>query len=183
MTKVGKVLAGLALVALGVAGRLLPHAWNFTPLIAITLVAGHYLGRKHAIWVAIAAMLVGDYWLGFYETELMLAVYSSLIVVGLGAKLLDGKIRATWTITVGAICSLFFFLATNWAVWQFSAWYPKTLSGLIECYAAGLPFLRNALLGDIFYTALLFFTVETGVALAGSLRIKRQRREDFAVLS
>ncbi|MBI5654714.1 hypothetical protein HZC53_03625 [Candidatus Uhrbacteria bacterium] len=165
MTKGGKILVGLALVGIGAAGRLLPHAWNFTPLIALTLVAGRYLGRKHAIWIAMAAMLVGDFWLGFYDEKLMLVVYSSLAVVGLASKLLDGKIQAWKTLAVSTGCSFFFFLATNWAVWQFSVWYPKTLSGLLECFTAGLPFFRNALFGDLFYTAFFFSAIEFGLAL------------------
>lgn len=181
MTKGGKVLAGLALVGLGVAGRLLPHAWNFTPLIAITLVAGHYLGRKHAIWVAMTAMLISDYWLGFYETKLMLTVYLSLAIIGLAAKSLDGRVQAIRTMAVSAGCSFFFFLATNWAVWQFSAWYPKTFSGLLGCFTAGLPFFRNALFGDVFYTAFLFLAVETGLISVRSLRAKWRQKEDFAV--
>ena len=34
--------------------------------------------------------------------------------------------------------------------------YPKTMEGLVACYVAGLPFFRNALVGDIGYAALLF---------------------------
>jgi hypothetical protein len=34
--------------------------------------------------------------------------------------------------------------------------YPKTGSGLVACYAAGLPFFWNTLAGDLFYVAVLF---------------------------
>jgi hypothetical protein len=34
--------------------------------------------------------------------------------------------------------------------------YPKTLAGLATCYAAALPFFERTLLGDVFYTAVMF---------------------------
>lgn len=36
------------------------------------------------------------------------------------------------------------------------SFYPKTGAGLIECYVAAIPFFKNTLLSDLFYTALLF---------------------------
>ena len=148
------------LVAFGVAGRLLPHAWNFTPVIAVTLVAGHYLGRKHAVWIPLAVMFASDLWLGFYDVRLQLVVYLSLGLVGLASGLIGKQVSGLRTLAVSSSASLFFFLTTNWAVWQFSAWYPKTAAGLFGCYTAGLPFFRNSLMGDVFYTAVLFLSVE-----------------------
>lgn len=162
MTKRGKIALAVSLVILGVAGRLMPHAWNFTPIIAIALVAGHYLGPKFAVWIPLAAMVTGDYWLGFYEPKLMAVVYLSLAAVGYLSGFAVKRLKASRVLSVSAISSLIFYLATNWAVWQFSIWYPKTVSGLIECYAAGLPFLRNAIIGDIFYSIILFLVLELG---------------------
>ncbi len=34
--------------------------------------------------------------------------------------------------------------------------YPLTASGLAACYAAAIPFFRNSLVGDAFFTAILF---------------------------
>jgi hypothetical protein len=34
--------------------------------------------------------------------------------------------------------------------------YPKTIEGLLACYVAAIPFFQNAVLGDVFYTALMF---------------------------
>lgn len=163
MTTGGKIALSAGLVGLGVAGRLLPHAWNFTPIIAITLVAGHYLGRRYSVWIPLAAMLVGDIWLGFYEPKLMSVVYLSLAFVGLVSSYAMKHIRASRVLFVSTAASLVFFLSTNLAVWQFSIWYPKTISGLVECYMAGLPFFRNALFGDVFYTTSLFLAIELGI--------------------
>jgi hypothetical protein len=34
--------------------------------------------------------------------------------------------------------------------------YPKTLPGLVAAYVAAIPFFRNTVTGDLFYTAVLF---------------------------
>jgi len=38
-------------------------------------------------------------------------------------------------------------------VWATGNMYPHTIGGLWVCFLAGLPFYRNQILGDAFYTA------------------------------
>jgi len=52
--------------------------------------------------------------------------------------------------------SLSFFFITNFMVWATGSMYPHTTSGLWACFLAGLPFYRNQILGDAFYTAAIF---------------------------
>jgi hypothetical protein len=52
--------------------------------------------------------------------------------------------------------SVSFFLVTNFMVWATYNLYPHTIAGLATCFAAGIPFYRNQLLGDAFYTVALF---------------------------
>jgi hypothetical protein len=51
---------------------------------------------------------------------------------------------------------LVFFLVTNFAVWWMFNTYPKTWEGLVACYVAAIPFVRNQLMGDTFYVVVLF---------------------------
>ena len=60
--------------------------------------------------------------------------------------------------------SVWFFLATNFAHWVFYDMYAKTAAGLLQCYAAALPFFRYTLAGDLGFACLLF----GGYALAAS---------------
>ena len=160
MSKQNKILISLVLIALGVTCRLLPHWWNFTPVAAVALFAGVYLGKRYAVILPMATMLVSDWWLGFYEWPLMIAVYGSFVLVGL-LGLITKKYKSVETVLASSIAaSVLFYLITNWAVWQFSPWYIKNLSGLGQSYVAALPFFRNALLGDLFYTGLLFGAYE-----------------------
>jgi hypothetical protein len=53
-------------------------------------------------------------------------------------------------------CSLIFFAVTNFAVWAFNGMYPMNFQGLTQCYIAALPFLDKTVMGDLFWTAVLF---------------------------
>ena len=58
---------------------------------------------------------------------------------------------------VAAIASsVLFFAITNFGMWLFSGFYPRTLAGLETCFIAAIPFFQNTLAGDLFYAALLF---------------------------
>src|SRR5262249_14632400 len=63
-----------------------------------------------------------------------------------------------WLIPVLPVASAtLFFLTSNFAVWTEGLMYPMTFSGLVECYAAGIPYyLRGTLPADFIGTAVLF---------------------------
>jgi Family of unknown function (DUF6580) len=151
----------LALVAclagLDVLARLLPHPPNFTPIAATALFAGAVLRiRTLALVVPIAAMLIGDAVLGFYDWRVSSIVYLAALLPAI-AGWLSRRWRAPLVFVPAILsCSLLFFVATNFAVWVFSGMYAQTADGLIECYVAALPFLRNEVAGDLFWATLLF---------------------------
>ena len=166
MTRKTKLIISLILITLGVACRLLPHLWNFAPIAGIALFAGIYLGRRYAVVLPVASMFIGDLFIGFYDWKLMLAVYASFVLVGLIGVLIK-KHKSLETVLAGSImASVLFFLVTNFAVWQFSPWYAKSLQGLIQCYTMALPFFRNTFLGDLFYVVVLFGVYESIVIFA-----------------
>jgi hypothetical protein len=153
------VLAGMILAA--AASRLIPHPPNFTPIAAMALFGGAcFSDRRAAFLVPLAGLLASDLVIGFYR--LMPIVYGSFaLMVCLGFWLRDR--RTAWRVAgAGVISAVFFFLVTNFTVWALGSLYPKTPGGLIECYAAAIPFFRNMLLGDLFYAGVLF----GGLALA-----------------
>ena len=163
------------LIILGVSGRLLPHAYNFTPLISIALFAGVYLNKKQALIVLFSSLLISDFFLGFYDWKLLTAVYGSYFLIGLISLVIKNN-KNTEMIFAGSIVAAFvFFLVTNLAVWQFSSWYAHNLAGLSECFILALPFFRNTLLGSIFYAAVLFGSYELAIFLAEkkSLALKK----------
>lgn len=161
----GKILASGLLVAAIAAGRLLPHPWNFTPLMGLTLASGAYLGWRWAGAVSFTALAVSDAVLGGYDWRLQAVVYGTTLLVALGSVWLGRGRTVRRAAASAAAAAGTFYLLTNGAVWAFSSWYPKTPDGLLSCYAAGLPFFRNALAGDLLYAILGCLAFETALSL------------------
>jgi hypothetical protein len=49
-----------------------------------------------------------------------------------------------------------FFVISNYAVWGSGNMYPRSLSGLMACYAAAIPFYRNDLASTAIVLGLAF---------------------------
>jgi hypothetical protein len=149
------LVAGL--IVLDVAARLLPHEPNFTPLAASALFAGTMLRtRGLAFAVPLAAMLISDAIIGFDGRVLTLVIYVLFMLPALVAYL-PGRLRSPGMFAPVIVAySLIFFAATNFTVWATTAMYPHTLAGLATAYAAGLPYLPQTVVGDLFWAAVLF---------------------------
>jgi hypothetical protein len=146
----------MGLVGFDVIARLAPHAPNFTPVAASALFAGAVLrSRTLALAVPLAAMVISDLLIGWHDWRLMGVVYASLALPALLG--MWGRARAAIVLVPLALSSsLLFFATTNFAVWAFSGMYAHDLHGLVHCYVAALPFLQNTVIGDMFWTTLLF---------------------------
>ncbi len=150
-----RLLAILSAILLAAALRLVPHPPNFTPIAAMALFGGAYLGHR---WLAFAAplgaLLLSDLVLGFYP-ELAFVYLSTGATVAIGWAL--AKRRTVVGVGLAAIASsILFFVLTNFGVWLVMDYYPKTLAGLAACYVAAIPFFQNTLAGDLLFAALLF---------------------------
>ncbi len=148
--------------------RLLPHAYNFTPLGAIALFGGAYFTRKFwAIAIPLLAVFISDLlvnnilyasynegfvWLysGFYWQY---ATYILIAFMGMG---MYNQVK-TKNVLMGALgSSILFFVVTNFASWLGNPLYPQSIGGLMMSYTAGLPFFGGTLIGTLFYSAVLF---------------------------
>ena len=155
-----KIHLALALIALAIVARVLPHPANFAPIGAVALFGGIYLSRRYAMILPLAAMLISDIFIGFYTWQIMVSVYVSFALTGLiGLRVRKNKKLST--IVGGTVLgSILFFLITNFAVWAFGAMYAHNLAGLTQSYIMAIPFFRNSLLGDLFYVGLLVGSYE-----------------------
>lgn len=140
--------------------RLLPHIPNFAPITAIGLFSGAYLNKKWAFLIPIIALLLSDFFIGFYGWQVMVAVYGSFAVSGLLGVWLRRRKNAGNVILVTLFASIQFYIITNFAVWAFGGLYPPTIAGLSASYINALPFFRNTLLGDFFYVGIMFGAYE-----------------------
>jgi hypothetical protein len=150
-----RFLVLIFMILAAAATRLIPHPPNMTSLAAIALFGGaNFSDRRLAFLVPISALLLSDLVLGFYgHMEVVYLSFALIVVIGLCLQ----KHRTALAIAGAALASsVLFFVLTNFGVWAFGAFYPKTMEGLVACYVAAIPFFRNTLLGDLLYTAALF---------------------------
>jgi hypothetical protein len=154
-------LLTIGMILAAAATRLLPHPGNFTPILAIALFGGARLkSRAAAFVVPLLAMFLGDLGLelmhgtGFHA--LMPVVYAAVVAGVVIGFPLRGRVRVGGILAGAVGSSFFFYLATNFAVWL--AWdvYPRSGLGLLDCYAAALPFFRNTLASTAVYAVALF---------------------------
>ncbi len=147
------VIIGMILAAM--FSRLIPHPPNFVPLSAIALFSGAYFSsKKQAFILPLLALFFSDLILGFHST-MPVTYLSFVLIIFLGFWLKEKK-SAIYIAEASVASSLLFFIITNLGVWAFTQLYPKTIAGLLTCYVAAIPFFHNALLGDLFYTGVLF---------------------------
>lgn len=159
-------------VALAIAVRFLllslPHVFlNLTPVGAALLFFGAR-GPKRLAWLPLLAFIGADIYLtrvhyGFAVTAdqfVSWAWYAGILGFGMLLRRKQTPVRIFGASLVTAVS---FFVVSNFAVWAAWTMYPKTLSGLLLCYAAAIPFFRNELVSDVLFTA-VFFSVPAVVA-------------------
>ena len=164
------LVAGMILAA--TAARFIPHPPNFTPIAAIALFGGaQFSSRGKAFVIPLAAMLLGDLIIGLHP--LIPFVYGSFaLTVCLGIWLRQNRTTAR-TLVAALMGSIQFFVVTNFAVWALLDSYPKNAAGLAACYIAAIPYFQNTVLGDLFYSAVLFGGLAFAEARFAKLRETR----------
>jgi hypothetical protein len=142
--------------------RLLPHPYNFTPVAVMALFGGaHFRDVRVAFAVPLLAMFASDLVLSFTVYDIgafrsMPVVYFAFALTVVVGRLLGTRSSALRVGSASVGAALLFYLITNFGVWTRGTLYPMTWEGLVACYVAAIPFLRNAILGNCFYAIVLF---------------------------
>jgi hypothetical protein len=165
-----QIIVGILLVALIVAARLLPHAPNFTPVAAVGLFAGVYFRKAWAPLLPMAGLLISDLFIGGYGVRGMVVVYSSFVLTFFIGKIIArgglfkerGQLgKKSVRILGGSVAgAVLFFLITNNVFLYTPALYAHDFSGMMASYVAGIPFFRFQIMGDLFYSGVLFGAYE-----------------------
>lgn len=168
MKSINKLIFVSVLVFIAAFSRLLPHPPNFTAVAAMGLFAGFalrsnwftYLIPLLALFLSdlvINNVLYAEYYNGFtLLREGFWWVAVPMLASVVMAPWIIKKLSVTNVLLASIAGSAVFFLGSNFGAWVADPMYPATLSGLIACYVAGLPFLLNTLLGTMVYGALFF---------------------------
>jgi hypothetical protein len=158
-----RFLALLGITLSAAAMRLVPHPPNITPMAAMALFGGVYFAtRRTAFLVPLAAMYLSDLALGFFIYDFgwfhgfMPFVYASFVVTVCLGFLIKHRLTPLRVGGAALMSSFLFFIVTNFGVWLVGNFYPKTVTGLVSCYVAAIPFFKNTLAGNAFYTLVLF---------------------------
>lgn len=144
----------MLLIAAAGLSRLIKIAPNVTAVGAMALFAGAYFqDRKLAYAIPLITMFATDLIIGFHR--IMIPVYISFVItVFIGTLIRERK--TFLTIAAGSLASsILFFLITNLPFW-FGNRYPWNFAGILESYTLSLPFLRNTVIGDLAFNAILF---------------------------
>ncbi len=158
----------VSLILAGAATRLAPHWWNATAIGAICLFGGAYFRR---IWLAIlvplAAIALSDIPLqlfvygpqGYGPNYFKYVAFAATVPIGM---LLRDRVTIDRTAGAAVLGAAVFFLISNFQVWLTAdeIAYPRNLGGLMACYVAALPFALNQVWANLFYSAVLFGTME-----------------------
>jgi len=161
------------LIAISALYRVIPFesrpVWLGAPQLALALFAGSVIkNRKWAFAVPLISLLVSDILMqilhsagitpgypGFYEGQIFNYVLITLLtVVGFFVNS-----RKVISIASGMFAApTLFFLVSNFGVWAANGGLQraKTFTGLMQCYADGIPFYGYSLLTMVVFGALLF---------------------------
>ena len=173
------------IILLAAFTRIMPHPPNFSPMAAIGLFgAAHFAKKWQAFFIPLIGIWISDlvinnyvysssssnfvwFYSGFYWQYIsyILIIFTGLFIFNRGISL---------TKTAGGMISSsgIFFLVSNFGVWAGGTMYPKNFSGLITCYAAGVPFIHNTIISDVLFTTVLFGTYYLLQVEYSSLKIK-----------
>jgi hypothetical protein len=141
----------------------LPHGWHFTPLAASLLFFGAR-GSRRQMWIPLVLLAATDVVLTKFIYSYPLgsdqlvtwAWYAAILWLGTNLREKSGPVRV-----VGAALtsSVSFFLISNLAAWAaMPDLYPRTISGVMMSYAAGVPFFRGTVVSDLFFSMAMFGT-------------------------
>ena len=147
----------IGLIVLAILTRLIPHPPNFAPITGIALFSAiNFNNRFFKFFIPLISLVIFDLIIGFSLINIF--VYLSFIVIVLvGNHFKKIKLKSV------LISSIVFFIISNFGVWLIG--YPKTVSGIVMCYTAAIPFFINTILGDLFYSFLLKYTLNTSLKL------------------
>ena len=178
------------LVGLGVFCRWTTTLPNFQPIFAIALFAGYFFSHRWmALLCPLVTMAISDLVLGGYQWELLALVYGCFALGSvIGMVLRSGRsfravqrrrinVASVAQVTGAALLvPLIFFLVTNFGVWRFLSIYPSDLSGLLQAYLMGLPFLKNSLMAGLAFSWLLFGGYFLSERLVSTFRVPAMAR-------
>ena len=148
------------------------YPWNFSPVMAICLVAPVAFSRSHwrSALIPLGGMLLSDLAiLGLKGPDFALYSNQPVVYACFGLGILLGhwlRNHRQWTslLAAGLASECLFFAITNFGTWWFqlaspTPVYSADFSGLMMCYTFAIPFFGRSLLSTMIYGSVLYAAV------------------------
>tara|TARA_R110002095_G_scaffold153293_1_gene133272 strand:- start:46 stop:594 length:549 start_codon:yes stop_codon:yes gene_type:complete len=164
------IISGLLLLA--AISRMIPHPYNFAPIGAMSLFGAAYFSNKKLAFALpllaffISDLLVNNILYAEYYTGFVLIspgfywTYGAMIAIVFAGILILKKVNFKRVVGGALSASVIFFIISNFGVWLTSPMYDLSIQGFIACYAMAIPFFHMTVLGDLFYSGVLFGAYE-----------------------
>jgi hypothetical protein len=143
-------------ILIGIFSRIIPHPFNATATISLALWAPLFFKRWFGVIISLVSLSLSDLCLhALFHYPVFgswsLFTYSATLALVI---LNRGKPKTMLWITVLGV--LGFWGWTNFGTWLCTHdLYPKTAQGLLACFVAGLPFLKNSMIASLIYSLVL----------------------------
>ena len=150
----------LVWIAVAVLGRLIIHVPDVTPLSALALLAPTVFSKRFSLCMTLATLVLSDVALHFLLHESVFGnwtffTYSGWIFVTLLGFLFARNPTFSRGFLFAGVSTIGFWIWTNAGSFLVMHLYPHTMNGLLNCYLAALPFLKNSLMGAMVWMGVL----------------------------
>lgn len=176
----------VAIILVATAFRFLavsvPSLSNFSPVGTIALFGGAYFTKKYwafvvpilALWLSNLVLNNVFYkqWYPTFSFGFEAAVFISFALVVLVGIVTLKKVNLTNLLGANLLGTLVFFIVSNFFVWTAGEIYPQTFDGLVSCYTMALPFLKNTLMSNLIFSAIMFGAFEYAQSTSKSLQLQ-----------
>lgn len=164
------VLSGFIIIA--ALSRIIPHPYNFAPIGAMSIFgAAYFTDKKFSFLLPLFAMFVSDLlvnnllYANFYGGFVLFTpgfywMYGAIALIVVAGIFILKKVNTKTVIAGSLSASVIFFLITNFGTWLGNPMYPQGIEGLLMSYTAGIPFFHYTVLGDLFYSGVMFGAFE-----------------------
>lgn len=167
---------------------------NFSPWMALAFTGTLIFPRTIAWWVWPLLLAGIDFasqgtamWTladGRWEVFLTYGCYAA---AAFGAQQLRGRVGVVTALLGVAGCGVAFYLITNTLCWAAKPYYAKDFTGWVQALTTGIPgfpptwvFLRNSLLSDLGFSAVLWLAFNAEARVRNLTLTPLVRRSEFA---
>jgi hypothetical protein len=141
-------------VLISVFSRVIPHPYSASAIISLSLWSPIFFNRYYGLVLSLLSMFIADICLHFSMHYPLIGSWSVFTYSAITLLVLCNRSRGKHMLLITAFGALGFWLWTNFGTWLMTSdMYPKTFMGLINCFIAGLPFLKNSLIASLLYSA------------------------------